>query len=390
MTFQEAFAEDKENLDRAIQTNPAEQKHLERCQALAGGIRWENGTGGKDFEKMLGGVGSRIFSEVIARLDRLLQKEEAGELRDRRGFISNLMFAHDLGKFNRTAAGFDGSGHEERSAEIVDGKRSALKGVPWRQENVDLLADLVRYHGYLGITHIGEASIVFLNPLLVSLSKMASERRQLFLDLLIVLTCCDAGASGDFSAKRFYLDVARMKLYQQLADDLHCLSAEMSNSGHPDSMAVLKRKASGFEQTAVRIKRIATSSNRLIVGINTVERVLKEFWVSKGLDPGSFAITRFDHGAYVFEPLLAELGKGSRSVSPKTLHKLLFLIGILCNGRKKAEVIRFRESFSMKEDMRPANAKRFHELVDAVDRTDRKAIVDVMRRHKPRITPALI
>jgi hypothetical protein len=292
-----------------------------------------------------------------------------------------------LGKYNGNTDRFDGANHEERTADLVIDKREMLiSGLGWKEENVGLLANLVRYHGVLGITHLGEASIIFLSPLLDSLTSLNSERKRLFLDLLIVLTCCDAGASGDFTTNRFYLDYSRLALYDQLTRELFALSEGIGKADQLDSCTALLEKACEFAETAIRIKRMVSSGNRLTIGEGVIESLLEGMCAERSFDPTSFALTRFDHGAYVFEPLLGSLNRENGSVSRESLYKLLLLIGYLCKGRERLNVIQFRDSFSMKADLRAINKNNFSELLNAVEQGDHRKIGQVLRKHEQKLT----
>jgi hypothetical protein len=382
-TFEDVFADAKKRLDRALQGNASEQYHIQRCLTLAETIEWNHSNVGNEFGEMLRAKGILLFDKIIQRITSLLRDETTPELRNHRKFMHHLMFVHDLGKYNPHTHTYDGTNHEVRSANIVAENQETLQQeLHWTKENVALLVHLTRYHGLLGITRIGEASMVFLSPILDRLIGLSADRKHLFLDLLIVLTCCDAGASGDFTTKTFYLDDSRIALYDQLSHELFLISTNLMRRHHADASNALLAQASEFTNTAVRIKRIVTSNNLLTIPDDRIETVLHEMLSRRRLDATSFALTRFDHGAYVFAPLLTHLERGKKSISQDSLAKLLLLLGVLCGSENTRRVIQFRDSFSMKADLQTRNAQNFYELCDAVERGEPQKIADVLRKHK--------
>lgn len=383
MGFQELFSKDKERLERVIRGNTLEQNHFKRCMFLAESIEWESGHAGIDFQAMLGMKGILILEKTIQRINALLSEETAQELLNQREFLRNLMLVHDLGKYNKKTLDFDGANHGERSAQVVAEKKRALhQGLHWKEENVYFFLNLIRYHGRLGTIRLGEASIVFLSPLLDFLSSLTPSRRRLFLDFLILVTCCDAGASGDFAANRFYLDYSRLQFYSQLSEELLAVAAQLKTSPHAGAHSALLEQASGFDHTASRIKSIIASGNRMSVSQRVLHAALKEACAKGEFDPRSFALTRFDHGAYVFEPLLTKLQKGRRSVSRVSLDKLLLFLGLLCKRKKSPSIVRFRDSFSMKSGLQEANEENFSELFDAVREANHQRIKKILTKHK--------
>jgi hypothetical protein len=388
MVFQDLFSTDKERMEWVIRGNTLEQNHFKRCMFLSDTIEWESGHAGIEFRAMLGMKGILILDKTIKRINALLSEKTAPELRNQREFLRNLMFVHDLGKYNKKTLGFDGANHGERSADLAaEKKRALLQGLHWREESVYLFINLVRYHGSFGIIRLGEASIVFLSPLLIFLSSLSPERRRLFLDLLILVTCCDAGASGNFAANRFYLDYSRIKFYSHLSEELLALAARVEMFPHADARLALIQQASGFIPTADRIRSIVTSGNRLTVSQGILDAVLKKACSKGEFNPKRFALTRFDHGAYVFEPLLAKLQQGRRAVSMHSLYKILFFLGLLCKDRESPSIIRFRDSFSVKPGLKETNEANFSELFDAVQGGDRRRMKEVLAKHLLRFYP---
>jgi hypothetical protein len=382
MDFKDLFSRDKERMERVIRGNTAEQSHIRRCLSLAEAIDWKNGRAGPQFRFMLRKKGTLILDETVKRINSLLSRETAPELRNQREFLCNVMFAHDLGKYNREKREFDGANHEERSADLVTHQKDdLLQELRWQKESVHLFINLVRHHGSLGIVRLGEASIVFLSPLISFLSCLRPERRILFLDFLIIVTCCDAGASGAFLTGKFYLDYSRISFYSHLTKQLLAFAEKNDMAPYPEAYPALLEQASGFVHTAARIRSIVTSGNRLSVSRRVLDSVLKETCSSGEFIPRKFALTRFDHGAYVFEPLLAELQKGRRSVSNDHLRRLLLLFGMLCKSKESLNILEFRDSFSVKSGLGAGNRANFRELSDAVQEGDPRRIRKVLAGH---------
>ncbi len=378
--FYSAFSNDWSNLQKALKENKTERDHVERCKTLARSIEWNTTNAGRDFSQMLSSGGIKDFEDVLRQIKEAPRTENAPELQEASRLIEQIMHVHDLGKYVVESSGlkYRGADHEKRSAAIVLEKAGALE---WRPINVVLLHDLALHHGLLGITRTGEASLAFLWPILESLEPLSTHRKRLFLDLLIVLTCCDAGATLDAQTKKYYLDDSRVTLYKETVDDL------LEVSTHGDAFAALFQKASDFEYTVERIGRIVTSGSRNLFASKQAIREALESVVELGLlDLKKFARTRFDHGFYVFEPLLWDLNEGKEGeVSRENLIKLLSLIGFLASGDEELAAIRkyeqlsnggtkdwlsvigLRDSFSMRDDnYKKRNGKRYELLLEAV------------------------
>jgi hypothetical protein len=287
------------------------------------------------------------------------------------------MFAHDLGKYNRRE--FDGANHEERSADLVTHQKDdLLQELRWQKESVPVhkpsSAPWKSRHCPARRS---------LHRLFVPMFSfcLRPERRILFLDFLIIVTCCDAGASGAFLTGKFYLDYSRISFYSHLTKQLLAFAEKNDMAPYPEAYPALLEQASGFVHTAARIRSIVTSGNRLSVSRRVLDSVLKETCSSGEFIPRKFALTRFDHGAYVFEPLLAELQKGRRSVSNDHLRRLLLLFGMLCKSKESLNILEFRDSFSVKSGLGAGNRANFRELSDAVQEGDPRRIRKVLAGH---------
>ncbi len=394
--FDVAFHDHWENLLKAL--GETESDHVKRCKALARSIEWDAASAGSEFSQMLAVDGIKVFEEVLRQIKEALRNENAPELNDPARLVEQIMHVHDLGKYIVENGEFKyrGADHEKRSAVIVLEEAGALE---WRPINVVLLHDLALHHGLLGITRTGEASPACLWPILESLEPLSTRRKRLFLDLLIVLTCCDAGATMDAETKKYYLDDSRVELYKETADDL------LEASTHGDAFAALFQKASDFDYNVARIGRIVTSGSRnLYASDQTIREALASVVELGLLDLKRFARTRFDHGFYVFEPLLWELNEEKAGeVSRGNLTKLLSLIGLLASGdeglsalRKDEQVsmgstkdwlslIGLRDSFSLRDDEhKKRNGKRYELLRKAVRTGDsgeiRKAVLRAINK----------
>ncbi len=382
MTFENVFSDAKKRLDHALRGNAPEQHHIQRCLTLAEMIEWNHSNLGNELGKMLGAKGVLLFDTIAPRVSSLLQDETTSELRNYQRFMHELMFVHDLGKIDPNTHAFDGSNHEARSADIIAENQDALQNeLHWTEDNIEFLVYLTRHHGLFGITRIGEASIVFLSPILESLINLNTNRKQLFLDFLTLLTCCDAGASGDFATNTFYLDESRITLYDQLSRELFAISENLKQKDHAEASSALLAKASEFSNTVVRIKRIITSDNQLSAPDERIEKALNKMLSSGRFDAKSFALTRFDHGAYVFPQLLTHMERENKIVSEESLEKLLLFLGILCDGQHTQRIIPFRGSYSMKADLQARNANNFYALREAVEQGDPQKISDVLGKH---------
>ena len=374
--FYSVFGEYWDALQDALKDNVTERNHVERCKTLARSIQWHPIHVGNDFSRLLEADGIKIFEKALKRISETLATEKAEELQDPSRLIEQIMHVHDLGKYIREngQVKYNGANHEKRSAEIIQERAGEIG---WQLINVALLHDLALHHGLLGITRTGEASIVFLWPILETLKPFHVARKRLFLDLLIVLTCCDSGATLDPQTKKYYLDDSRVKLYDEVANEL------FATSEHANTLRNLFETASAFQQTAIRINRIVTSGSRnLSIDEQTINQALQTVMAAGLLDLEKFAGTRFDHGFYVFEPLLWNLsGKKEGKVSCETLEKFLKLIGTLSGrderlsvisqsvkvatraGEEKVSEISLRKTFSTRD---ADNNERFKSLEDSV------------------------
>ena len=231
--FYEVFLKDRERLQDAVSNNPTDRDHISRCKVLAASVDWDSVDAGHEFRQMLGPTGLQTFNAVLERTKRRATSQTISELRDPKALLIQLMHVHDLGKSE------GGVGHEQRSAEIILRSRQSLA---WSPIGTQLLHGLVLNHGLMGITRTGEASVAFLVPLLRSVCDLPADVAGIFLDLLILLTCCDSGATVDPSTKQYYLDDSRVKLYNQVAHDL------LQASRQHNPFGALLQKAAGLEQ----------------------------------------------------------------------------------------------------------------------------------------------
>lgn len=378
MTFEALFAEDKSLLDRALADNWLEQNHQRRCMELAHLVNWKAGNRDNEFARLLGPHGVNLFDQTLLRIKDKTKHLLDPQLQDPQQFLIYALFVHDLGKYDATIGRFNGIGHEERSAQIVERQRTALcRNLGWSEESADLLIGLARFHSFLGVIHLGGASMVYLEPLLLWLLPHDESRQRLFLDLLIALNCCDAGASGNFETQQFYLNHERLQTYCQAAEQLMEAASQLRQSEHLDPAAVLIEQATTVPNMVKRIQRIVASGNALSATTDVVTAAITNAIKSGVLNPRGFALTRFDHGAYVFEPLLHRLSPPSGMVSVEMLDKLLRLIGFLSMKTTAITIVQFRDSFSMKPDLQPQNHERFEILLQAVERGQIEAISSI-------------
>ncbi|MEM9159503.1 MAG: hypothetical protein AAGB46_10680 [Verrucomicrobiota bacterium] len=380
-TFEEIFSEEISSLERAISDIPSEQQHIGRCISLAEIVEWGISNTQNELGVLLGDRGCRLFDQITGRIAATSEKQEADELRDCKRFLRWLMIVHDIGKYDREALEYNGSGHEERSGDYVFAKIDALReSLRWRKENAELFVHLTRFHSQLGIARLGEVSNVFLEPILEALLAMDSSRKRLLLDYLIVMTCCDAGASGNFGTKTFFLDESRVALYGQVSDELFSVAERFQSQERAAALRALLEQAASDENTVVRIKRMITSDNRMNASDSDVEFALRSV-ASRGLfNPKRFALTQFDHGAYVFAPLLWRLCGWADRVSYDVLLKFILFLGLLCSESRTKKIIQFRGCFSMKADLMAANGERFQALCESVESGDPHKIAQVLKR----------
>ena len=386
-TFQDLFAEDKQHLDNALAANVLEQNHLRRCMDLAHMIQWsggdgftpnkqnggnplhkeQHGNGDNEFGRLLGVDGVSSFNQVLNRIVSYARNSANPQLSEPQKFLTYALYIHDLGKYDETLDRFNGADHEERSAQIaIRQQNNLISQLGWQAESVDLLVGLARFHAILGIVHLGGASMLYLTPLLEWIIGFGENEQRLFLDLLIILNCCDAGASGNFATQQFYLNRARLLTYIRAADEIMRASRNLQQEKHTDPQAALLEQATQLPNVVERIQRIVSSNNALSVAPCVAKNALQNV-ISRGyFNPTSFALTRFDHGTYVFEPLLHRLLQESASVTEEALTKLLLLIGLLCRDIHTSTVIPLRDIYSMKADLQPQNQRRFDTLVNAV------------------------
>ncbi|MBK1876217.1 hypothetical protein [Pelagicoccus mobilis] len=370
-SFEDVFSEEVSGLQTAIASIPTEQAHIERCMELARAVVWSGSNEGNEIGRLLGGKGVAIFDRVTQRIDASLSLENGEELRDASRFLLWLMRVHDIGKCDRETLRYVGSGHEERSGDYVSNKAAVLVNeLRWSEENATLLVGLSRYHSHLGIARLGEVSNVFLEPVLLELLKMNTRRRRLFLDLLVVMTCCDAGASGDFGSRTFYLDESRIVFYAEVAEELFGIAERFSDGDSTVAPQAILEDAASLERTIVRIRRMVTADNRLETQSSEVSLALEAVMDRSLFDLKAFALTQFDHGAYVFAPLLARLLEEEGSVDRAVMERFLIFLGQLCTRDGSRKTIQFRGSFSMKADLQAANGERFRRLCTAVKSGD--------------------
>ncbi|EDY83736.1 hypothetical protein VDG1235_3363 [Verrucomicrobiia bacterium DG1235] len=377
--FEDIFSEEIDGLERAISEVPSERKHIRRCMELVGVVEWDGSNAGNEIGALLGRRGCRLFDEMTRRIASALEGEAAAELQDAGQFLHWLMLVHDIGKYDLETQSYNGSGHEERSGDYVLRKCRDLQAeLHWERGNAELLVHLTRFHSQLGIARLGEVSNVFLEPILAALLNLDSKRKRLFLDFLVVMTCCDAGASGNFETNAFYLDESRITLYGQVADELFAIAEKFGPQEHAAAAKALVAHASSTINTTKRIKRMVTSENLMDAAERDIELALGVV-VSGGLfDLKRFALTQFDHGAYVFAPLLMRLSGEAESLSVNLLQKFLVFLGVLCAASEGKRVIQFRRSFSMKADLQAANGNRFEALVEAVKSGDPRLIGELV------------
>lgn len=380
-SFEDVFAEEIEGLRTAIASIPTEQAHIERCMELADGVEWDRSNAGNEFGRLLGAKGVAIFDRVTQRLADSLSSEKARELRNVSEFLARLMRIHDIGKCDLTTLCYDGSGHEERSGDYVLDKAAVLvEELQWSEENAALLVHLSRFHSHLGIARLGEVSNVFLEPILLELLKMDTRRKRLFLDTLVVMTCCDAGASGNFDTGTFYLDESRIVFYTEIADELFTIAELLGGEESDVASRALLEHAASLETTIVRIRRMVTAENSLSAGSSDVSLAIEAVIGRSLFDLKAFALTQFDHGAYVFAPLLSILAEEAATVDRAAMEKFIIFLGQLCTKDDSLKTIQFRRSFSMKADLQAANGERFRRLCTAVKSGEPELIRTVLEQ----------
>ena len=383
MTFEIIFSDLKMRLDGVIREMPSEQSHIERCEHLATVVNWKASNDKNEFGEMLGSRGVRLFDEITNRVRISSEKVYAHEMRDCGKFLYYLMFVHDLGKYDRETKLYNGSNHEMRSAEFVIDRGFELREkLGWSQGTVEILTQLIRYHGHLGVVRLGEVSSVYLAPILETLVRLDKDSRRLFLDYLILLTCCDAGASGNFEEGRYFLDESRVYLYDQLSEELLKISVQLDDNNTGFGANALLELAATVSHTAIRIGRIFTSDNRIAVSNERIEKALAKYISIGDFNTYNFALTQFDHGAYVFAPILSKLSRDQNVVSDASLERFICFLGRLSLDLPRGGLFQFRETFSMKKDLSASNRGRFDELYDGVESGDSKKIGDVLSRYQ--------
>lgn len=381
-TFQDIFAIDQQNLEQALAANILEQNHLKRCMELVEMLRWPSNHLNNDglnndgryrnnidneFGRLLGCEGVALFDSILQRIVRATAKHSNPQLQDPRLFLTYAIFVHDLGKYDALLNNYNGTEHEERSAQIVERQRERLTQLlSWHEESIDILVALARFHAFLGIVHLGGASMVYLAPLLDWLTQQKHMSARLFLDLLIALNCCDAGASGNFETRSFYLNSARLTNYIDAANTLIHAIHDLNSQTSVDSEVVLASHSIEMDSMVRRIQRIVSSNNFLSVSPSMAKQALDDVIESGYLNPCGFALTRFDHGAYVFEPLLRRMNPSARTVNSDSITNLLLFIGLMSRKVDSLTVLSFRDTFSMKPDLQPQNQLRFNALLSAV------------------------
>ena len=124
---------------------------------------------------------------------------------------------------------------------------------------------------------------------------------------------------------------------------------------------------------------IITSGNRPMTASDKHVRDALRKAIDRGaLDPESLARTRFDHGFYVFEPILWDLSETvgtSNTLSVDSLDKFLVLLGILSGGNGWLSVTGLRRSFSARY---PENKRRLENLSSGVRTGDEHKMRDVV------------
>jgi len=193
-----------------------------------------------------------------------------------------LMFIHDFYKLTEK------SEHARKAAEFLDAPTNRA---------------LVRYHDILGIIHTGEASLLFLEPLIEFAGTLTYYEKRFFLNTLLMMTIVDVASLG-------FLNQARLETYQDVLAKIAKVLAGKS----------LLEVAS--EDTPQRIDRLIRSNNRFLIDPKLVDDRLgaypdmKEFFCR-------LLYVRFDAGAYVLEPLLRYMvDPTSHPMSSETLVSL--------------------------------------------------------------------
>jgi hypothetical protein len=383
MDFYKVFSKDMENLEKAIKNNDSEKKHIKRSLDLAGQIVWDTSPQNNEFVTMLGEKGIAIFQKIIKRIKFNLKNQNSNELKYPKCLIKQAMFIHDLGKSDwEHDFEYNGKDHEERSYQIVNNNKERLMEIGWKEENIDLISYLAKYHGLLGITRTGEASMMYLSDRIKRIphlgkkrKRLGKKRKRLFLDLLIIHTCCDSGASGDFENQEYDLGYARIKLYKDISDELIKISSTPFKN-----VSDLLRKFSEQHYIVEQIERIVTSGMRgLSVERDIIESVLNKY------DQNfreNFVKTRFDAGFYVFEESLYEVNQHEKKITHETLEKFLNFIQLFY--RKGTIpfpfIISFRDSFSLKNDVALKNRKNFDELLAAIRDERNEQLIDILKK----------
>ena len=373
------FADCMKNLQNVIVNNNSEIKHIERCQYLAKLIKWNSSSQHKEFTDMLGNNGIKIFQEIIDRIKLNLSNQITAELLPLEHLIEQIMYIHDLGKFDKDKnnGDYNGVSHEERSFSIIESKRNDLTRIEWQDESISMLSHLARYHALLGITRTGEASMMFLSPIVEFIQHLNQDRKRLFLDLLILLTCCDSGASGNFDKPEYFLDYSRIKLYNDSSNFLLITSSK-------ENISILGEISTNQNYMEEQIERIITSGSLgLSIDRSTIKTVLRDEIFDQNFR-NNLVKTRFDHGFYVFEELLFKLNQSNKQINDNSLWEFLNFIKLLFRNKEAIypNIINFRDSFSIKSDLEKKNRENFESLLSVIQMGNNDAIDKILIVHK--------
>jgi len=195
--------------------------------------------------------------------------------------LAMLMFIHDFYKLTEK------NSHATRAADFLSTPQHI---------------DLIRYHDVLGIIHTGEASLLFLEPLVVSTRALPEDQRIRFLNNLLIITVIDVASLG-------FLNQLRVDTYRDVIDKLNKVM-------EGKNLADIAR-----EDTPQRIQRLICSNNRFLVEPDVVnDRIYTYSDCADLLE--QLLYVRFDAGVYVLEPLLRYMLRKPYEMSSKECVKI--------------------------------------------------------------------
>ena len=177
--------------------------------------------------------------------------------------VFRLMFIHDLHKLLEKAD------HAEKGAAFLN----------------RVVIGLVQHHDKFGVMHTGEASFLFLKPIVDWIAEMKAQEQRVALSLLPIITIIDTASLG-------FLNQARVESYRQIKS---VIDDAVKGKQSLEQMTL--------KDTPDRLRRLIACNNRTFAGNALVEDALRDFPERDTLTH-AIARVRFDAGVYVIEPYL--------------------------------------------------------------------------------------